>query len=184
MGITGADSCLVAGHDCPCRVCHIRAWRNERGPFTRLVSHYTWVDHVCSVAAWLKPWFKNHPCRSGLRPRSPAMGRKPKKNHRPDLNGLMVIDKPLGLTSMDVLRQLKRVSGGAKKGHAGARPTGNGRVGLLLCALQSRRRTDGWRQSLPHDHRLECLHCHRRCRRPREEVAVTEPQPALPFVQC
>lgn len=60
------------------------------------------------------------------------MGRRP-KNHRPDLNGLMIVDKPLGLTSMDVLRQLRRVSGGAKLGHAGTLdPLASG---VLVCCF-------------------------------------------------
>jgi len=46
------------------------------------------------------------------------MPRRP-RNHRPDLNGLLLIDKPIGLTSMDVCRRVRSQSGGAKVGHAG-----------------------------------------------------------------
>jgi tRNA pseudouridine55 synthase len=46
------------------------------------------------------------------------MPRRP-KNHRPDLNGLLVVDKPVGPTSMDVCRVVRRLTGGAKVGHAG-----------------------------------------------------------------
>jgi len=46
------------------------------------------------------------------------MGRSP-KNHRPDLNGVLVIDKPLGLSSAAVCRAVRRATGGAKVGHAG-----------------------------------------------------------------
>ncbi|TVQ61031.1 MAG: tRNA pseudouridine(55) synthase TruB [Phycisphaerales bacterium] len=46
------------------------------------------------------------------------MGRSP-RNSRPDLNGVLVVDKPLGASSMDVCRVVRRRSGGAKVGHAG-----------------------------------------------------------------
>ena len=41
------------------------------------------------------------------------------KNHRPDLNGLLVIDKPLGMSSAAVCRKVRYLGGGAKVGHAG-----------------------------------------------------------------
>lgn len=41
------------------------------------------------------------------------------KNHRPDLNGLLILDKPLGWTSADCCRYLRKGTGGAKVGHAG-----------------------------------------------------------------
>lgn len=41
------------------------------------------------------------------------------KNRRPDLNGVLVVDKPLGVTSAHVCRVVRRVTGGAKVGHAG-----------------------------------------------------------------
>ena len=47
------------------------------------------------------------------------MPRRP-TNHRPDLNGLLVIDKPLGVTSFSVCRSVRRLTRGAKVGHAGA----------------------------------------------------------------
>lgn len=43
----------------------------------------------------------------------------PPRNKRPDLNGLLVIDKPLGWTSAHVCRVVRRKTGGAKVGHAG-----------------------------------------------------------------
>ncbi len=43
----------------------------------------------------------------------------PIRNKRPDLNGLLVVDKPLGWTSADVCRRIRRVTRGAKVGHAG-----------------------------------------------------------------
>lgn len=46
------------------------------------------------------------------------MGRSP-KNHNPSLSGLLVVDKPLGLTSMGVVRRARRAAGGAKVGHGG-----------------------------------------------------------------
>ncbi len=41
------------------------------------------------------------------------------KNLRPDLNGVIAIDKPRDWTSADVCRLLRKLSGGAKIGHAG-----------------------------------------------------------------
>lgn len=46
------------------------------------------------------------------------MGRG-RTNHRPDLNGVLVIDKPLGWTSFDVCKLIRRITRGAKVGHAG-----------------------------------------------------------------
>ncbi|MFG0274811.1 MAG: tRNA pseudouridine(55) synthase TruB [Phycisphaerales bacterium] len=59
------------------------------------------------------------------------MPRRP-KNHRPDLNALLVVDKPVGPTSMDVCRVVRRLTGGAKVGHAGTLdPLASGV--LILC---------------------------------------------------
>ena len=41
------------------------------------------------------------------------------RNKRPDLNGVLVVDKPLGWTSADVCRRIRSRTGGAKVGHAG-----------------------------------------------------------------
>ena len=41
------------------------------------------------------------------------------KNHRPDLNGILVIDKPLGMSSAQVCARVRRLTNGAKVGHAG-----------------------------------------------------------------
>ncbi len=41
------------------------------------------------------------------------------KNKRPDLNGILVVDKPLGWTSAYVCRLIRSRTGGAKVGHAG-----------------------------------------------------------------
>ncbi len=46
------------------------------------------------------------------------MPRRP-RNLRPDLNGLLVIDKPIGMSSASVCRAVRRATGGAKVGHAG-----------------------------------------------------------------
>lgn len=46
------------------------------------------------------------------------MPRRP-KNLRPDLSGLLVIDKPAGMTSFAVCREVRRRTAGAKIGHAG-----------------------------------------------------------------
>jgi tRNA pseudouridine55 synthase len=42
-----------------------------------------------------------------------------KRTLGPDLSGILVIDKPLGPTSMDVVELVRRKAGGAKTGHAG-----------------------------------------------------------------
>lgn len=41
-------------------------------------------------------------------------------NLRPDLNGLLVIDKPLGMSSTAVVTKVRTRAGGARVGHAGA----------------------------------------------------------------
>lgn len=41
------------------------------------------------------------------------------RNKRPDLNGILNIDKPLGWSSAKVCNVVRRLSGGAKVGHAG-----------------------------------------------------------------
>ena len=41
------------------------------------------------------------------------------KYKRHDLHGLLVVDKPLGMSSMDVVRRVRRKAGHAKTGHAG-----------------------------------------------------------------
>lgn len=41
------------------------------------------------------------------------------RSPRPATSGIIVVDKPLGLSSMDVVRVVRRKAGGAKTGHAG-----------------------------------------------------------------
>lgn len=41
------------------------------------------------------------------------------QNRRPDLNGLLILNKPLGWTSADCCRYIRKGTGGAKVGHAG-----------------------------------------------------------------
>ncbi len=41
------------------------------------------------------------------------------RNKRPDLNGVLVVDKPLGWTSARVCSRVRACTGGAKVGHAG-----------------------------------------------------------------
>ena len=51
----------------------------------------------------------------------------------PSLTGLLVVDKPLGWSSMDIVRRLRRVTGGAKAGHAGTLdPLA---TGVVVCCL-------------------------------------------------
>ncbi len=42
-----------------------------------------------------------------------------RRNHRPDLSGLLILDKRLGLSSASVVSVIRGKSGGAKVGHAG-----------------------------------------------------------------
>jgi len=59
------------------------------------------------------------------------MARGP-RNRRPDLNGLLVIDKPLGRSSASICAEIRRRTSGAKVGHAGTLdPLATGV--LLLC---------------------------------------------------
>ena len=46
------------------------------------------------------------------------MGR-PNKPPRPIITGVLVLDKPAGITSMDAVAAVRRKAGGAKTGHAG-----------------------------------------------------------------
>lgn len=53
------------------------------------------------------------------------------RNH--DLDGFLLVDKPLGLTSMEVVRQVRRAGGHCKTGHAGTLdPLA---TGLIICCL-------------------------------------------------
>ncbi|MFG0258498.1 MAG: tRNA pseudouridine(55) synthase TruB [Phycisphaerales bacterium JB043] len=68
------------------------------------------------------------------------MGRSP-RNLRPDLNGILVVDKPLGLTSAAVCRKVRALTGGAKVGHAGTLdPLATGV--LVLCLGTATKRID------------------------------------------
>ena len=51
----------------------------------------------------------------------------------PDVHGLIVVDKPVGLSSMDVVRRVRRAAGRAKTGHAGTLdPLA---TGVVICCL-------------------------------------------------
>jgi tRNA pseudouridine55 synthase len=55
------------------------------------------------------------------------------KYRRTDLHGLLPVDKPLGVSSMDVVRVVRRRAGHCKTGHAGTLdPLA---TGLLICCL-------------------------------------------------
>lgn len=59
------------------------------------------------------------------------MGRP--KNRNPGLNGLLVVDKPLGWSSMDAVRRVRGAAGGAKVGHGGTLdPLA---TGVVICCL-------------------------------------------------
>ncbi len=60
---------------------------------------------------------------------------------RTDLHGLLVVDKPVGPTSMDVVRVVRRRAGGCKTGHAGTLdPLASGVV--VCCLGQATRAVD------------------------------------------
>ena len=55
------------------------------------------------------------------------------RQHADPLAGLLVVDKPLGWSSMDVVRRVRRAAGGAKTGHAGTLdPLA---TGVVVCCL-------------------------------------------------
>ncbi len=61
------------------------------------------------------------------------------RNRRPDLNGLLILDKPLGWTSADCCRYIRKGTGGAKVGHAGTLdPLASGL--LILCLGRATKR--------------------------------------------
>ncbi len=65
-----------------------------------------------------------------------------RRQKRPDLNGWIVVDKPAGMTSTAVCNRIKRLSGGAKIGHAGALdPLA---TGVLPIALGQATKTVSW----------------------------------------
>ena len=59
------------------------------------------------------------------------MPRRPRYDTK--IDGLLVVDKPLGWTSMDVVRRVRRAAGNAKTGHAGTLdPLA---TGVVVCCL-------------------------------------------------
>jgi len=52
---------------------------------------------------------------------------------RHDLHGLQIVDKPVGISSMDVVRRVRRAAGNCKTGHAGTLDPLAG--GVLICCL-------------------------------------------------
>lgn len=57
------------------------------------------------------------------------------------MSGLLVVDKPLGWSSMDVVRRVRRAAGGAKTGHAGTLdPLA---TGVVVCCLGRATRSVG-----------------------------------------
>lgn len=56
-----------------------------------------------------------------------------RSNELMPLTGLLVVDKPIGWSSMDVVRRVRRAAGGAKTGHAGTLdPLA---TGVVICCL-------------------------------------------------
>lgn len=65
------------------------------------------------------------------------------RNKRPDLNGVLNIDKPLGWSSAKVCNLVRRLSGGAKVGHAGTLdPLATGV--LVVCLGKATKRIAGF----------------------------------------
>lgn len=65
------------------------------------------------------------------------------RNKRPDLNGILNIDKPLGWSSAKVCNTVRRISGGAKVGHAGTLdPLATGV--LVVCLGKATKRIPGF----------------------------------------
>jgi tRNA pseudouridine55 synthase len=65
------------------------------------------------------------------------------RNKRPDLNGILNIDKPLGWSSAKVCNVVRRLSGGAKVGHAGTLdPLATGV--LVVCLGKATKRIPGF----------------------------------------
>ena len=65
----------------------------------------------------------------------------------PALSGLLVVDKPLRVSSMDVVRRVRRAAGGAKTGHAGTLdPLA---TGVVVCCLGRATRCVGVLMALP-----------------------------------
>ncbi len=65
------------------------------------------------------------------------------RNKRPDLNGVLNIDKPLGWSSAKVCNLVRRLSGGAKVGHAGTLdPLATGV--LVVCLGKATKRIPGF----------------------------------------
>ncbi|MCB9838990.1 MAG: tRNA pseudouridine(55) synthase TruB [Phycisphaeraceae bacterium] len=58
--------------------------------------------------------------QQGLPPPRHRKRDRPPRNKRPDCNGFLVIDKPLGMSSAYVCTVIRGKSGGAKVGHTGA----------------------------------------------------------------
>lgn len=55
------------------------------------------------------------------------------KYKRHDMHGIVIVDKPVGLSSMDVVRRVRRAAGHAKTGHAGTLdPLASG---VVVCCL-------------------------------------------------
>lgn len=64
-----------------------------------------------------------------------------RKNHRPDLNGVLALDKPLRMTSAQAVARVRHRTGGAKVGHAGTLdPLATGV--LVLCLGKATKQID------------------------------------------
>ena len=102
------------------------------------------------------------------------------RNRRPDLNGVLVVDKPLRWSSAKVCAHIRRATGGAKVGHAGTLdPLA---TGVLVVALGSATKSIPIIQAMPKAYRaavdLSAFTTTDDAEGVRAEVAVDSP-PAL-----
>jgi tRNA pseudouridine55 synthase len=101
------------------------------------------------------------------------------------MSGLLVVDKPLGWTSTEVVRQVRRAAGGVKAGHAGTLdPLATGVV--IVCLGQATRAVDRL-MSLPKTYEavvdLSATTASDDLESPRQEVAVSR-EPDLESVRA
>jgi len=104
------------------------------------------------------------------------MPRRPRYS-RDDLHGLLVVDKPLGWSSMDVVRRVRRAAGNVKTGHAGTLdPLA---TGVVICcvgkATRSIEQLMGMTKVYEAEVDLSAFTCTDDREGPREPVAVSTP---------
>ena len=103
------------------------------------------------------------------------MGRGPRSHNR--LTGLLIVDKPMGWSSMDIIRRVRRVTDGAKAGHAGTLdPLATGVV--VVCLGKATRLVDQLMEGVKiYETRIDlaAFTCTDDREGPREEIPVPVP---------